>query len=81
MPIREKVIDTFKFFEFTDEKNLALAEKLKGVRAASCHVRRGDYLNDPVYGVCNSQYYVGAVTELNQTVNPDMYCIFSDDIE
>lgn len=81
LPIREKVIDTFKFFEFTDEKNLALAEKLKGVRAASCHVRRGDYLNDPVYGVCNSQYYVGAVTELNQTVNPDMYCIFSDDIE
>ena len=81
LPIRGKVIDTFKFSEFTDEKNLALAEKLKGVRAASCHVRRGDYLNDPVYGVCNSQYYAGAVTELNQTVNPDMYCIFSDDIE
>ena len=81
LPIREKVIQTFAFSDFEDEKNKALAEKLKGVRAASCHLRRGDYLTDPVYGVCNTNYYAMAVTELNQTVNPDLYCVFSDDIE
>ena len=81
LPIREKVIHTFAFSDFEDEKNKALAEKLKGVRAASCHLRRGDYLTDPVYGVCNSNYYENAVKELNEMVNPDMYCIFSDDIE
>lgn len=81
LPIREKVIETFTFSKFTDEKNLALAKKLSGVRAASCHLRRGDYLTDPVYGVCNANYYERAVTELNQAVNPDLYCVFSDDIE
>lgn len=81
LPIRDKIIETFAFSDFTDEKNFALAQKLKGVRAASCHLRRGDYLTDPIYGVCNTNYYARAVTELNQTVNPDLYCVFSDDIE
>lgn len=81
LPIRDKIIETFAFSDFTDEKNLALAQKLKGVRAASCHLRRGDYLTDPIYGVCNTNYYARAVKELNQTVNPDLYCVFSDDIE
>lgn len=81
LPIRDKIIETFAFSDFTDEKNLALAQKLKGVRAASCHLRRGDYLTDPIYGVCNTNYYARAVKELNQTVKPDMYCVFSDDIE
>lgn len=40
-----------------------------------------NYLKDPIYGVCSSDYYIRAITELNQSVNPDMYCIFSDDIE
>ena len=81
LPIRDMVIKAFTFSDFENEKNIALAGKLKSVRAASCHIRRGDYLTDPVYGVCNSYYYEKAVKELNATVNPDMYCIFSDDIE
>lgn len=81
LPVRDKVINAFTFSDFENEKNIALAEKLKSVRAASCHIRRGDYLAEPVYGVCNSYYYEKAVKELNETVNPDMYCIFSDDIE
>ncbi len=81
LPIRDKIIKTFTFSDFADDKNIALAKKLSSVRAASCHVRRGDYLTDSVYGVCNSKYYARAVTELNQTANPDLYCVFSDDIE
>ena len=81
LPIREKIIETFAFPDFNDEKNIALAEKLKRVRAASCHLRRGDYLKDPVYGVCNESYYKRAVDELNRLADPELYCIFSDDIE
>ncbi|MCS2950535.1 alpha-1,2-fucosyltransferase [Bacteroides sp. BFG-638] len=80
LSIRDKVIKAFTFPEFRDEKNKALSDKLKSVKTASCHIRRGDYLKDPIYGVCNSDYYTRAITELNQSVNPDMYCIFSDDI-
>jgi hypothetical protein len=81
LPIRNKIIETFAFPDFEDEKNKALAEKLLGLRAASCHLRRGDYLKDSVYGVCNESYYKKAVEELNKLKNPELYCIFSDDIE
>ena len=50
LPIRDKVIKAYTFPKFQDERNARLAEKLKMTRAVSCHVRRGDYLNDPVYG-------------------------------
>lgn len=81
LPIRNKILKTFSFPDFTDKKNIALANKLYKTKAASCHIRRGDYLNDPVYGVCNSLYYTRALTELIETKTPDLFCIFSDDIE
>lgn len=81
LPIRDKVIKAFAFPEFNDDKNMALMKKLRNVEAASCHLRRGDYLLNPVYGVCNSTYYENAIAELNRTVKPNLYCIFSDDIE
>lgn len=80
LPIRDKVIKAYTFPKFQDERNARLAEKLKMTRAVSCHVRRGDYLNYPVYGVCNSDYYANAIAELENMVAPEMYCIFSDDI-
>lgn len=81
LTIRDKLIRLFTFPDFTDEKNIALSRKLHGVRAASCHIRRGDYLAKAEYDVCNSKYYARAISELSRTVNPDLYCIFSDDIE
>lgn len=80
LPIRDKVIKAYTFPKFQDERNARLAEKLKMTRAVSCHVRRGDYLNDPVYGVCSNDYYANAIAELENMVAPEMYCIFSDDI-
>ena len=81
IPVRDKVIKAFAFPEFNDDKNVALMQKLRNVKAASCHLRRGDYLLNPVYGVCNSNYYEKAIAELNRTVKPDLYCVFSDDIK
>lgn len=80
-PIRDVVLKAYTFPEFEDERDLALARKLKGARAASCHIRRGDYLTDAVYGVCSDKYYENAIAELNRTKNPELYCVFSDDIE
>lgn len=81
LPIREKVLKIFTFPEFNDYKNIELSKKLSQFRAASCHIRRGDYLKDPDYGVCNYNYYIRAIAELKNYVNPDIFCIFSDDIE
>lgn len=81
LSIRNKVLKAYAFPKFRDERNIILSEKLKMTRAASCHVRRGDYLKDPVYGVCNCDYYAKAIAELEYMVVPEMYCVFSDDIE
>lgn len=81
LPIRETVLRVYKFPDFLDERNRILSNKLTTGRAASCHIRRGDYLKDPVYGVCNTRYYLQAIAKLNAIAKPEMYCIFSDDIE
>ena len=78
--IRSEVLDAFRFPDFTDERNRRLAETLKGRNAASCHVRRGDYLKHPVMCVCTPEYYTRAIQRMNAEANPDLYCVFSDDI-
>ena len=79
--IRKKILDTYSFPEFTDDKNLQLAERLKSVNAASCHVRRGDYLKQPNMCLCTPEYYAEAIQKMNELANPELYVIFSDDIE
>lgn len=81
LPIRDKILEAFSFPKFNDNKNIELAELITNKRAVSCHVRRGDYLKDPLYGVCTSEYYVKAIDEINKRVSPELYCVFSDDIK
>lgn len=81
LPIRDKILEVFSFPQFNDKRNIELAELITNKRAVSCHVRRGDYLKDPLYGVCTSEYYVKAIDEINRKVSPDLYCVFSDDVK
>lgn len=79
--IREKILKSFVFPKIEDEQNFELCKMLQNMNSVSCHVRRGDYLNEPNMCVCTPDYYVHAVKKMNELVNPDLYCIFSDDIE
>lgn len=79
--IREKILEAYTFPEFTDERNLQLAERLKNTNAVSCHIRRGDYLKEPAMCVCTPGYYARAITEMYEKVKPELYVIFSDDIQ
>lgn len=79
--IRNKILDTYKFPEFTDERNRQLAEQIKNTNSVSCHIRRGDYLKEPAMCVCTPEYYARAITEMNERVKPELYVIFSDDMQ
>lgn len=81
LPIRNQILKVFSFPQFNDDKNKELAELITNKKTVSCHVRRGDYLKDPLYGVCTSEYYVKAIDEINRKVSPELYCVFSDDIQ
>ena len=50
--IRQVVVNSFSFPEFKDERNTRLSNKLLNCNSLSCHIRRGDYLKEPDYGVC-----------------------------
>ena len=47
----------------------------------SVHIRRGDYVNHPVHGVCDANYYISSMELIKSKKNIDNFLIFSDDIE
>ena len=79
--VRNKILEAYTFPEFTDERNIELADRLKSANSVSCHVRRGDYLKEPNICVCTPNYYARAITEMNERFAPKLYAIFSDDIQ
>jgi len=78
--IKDIILRTYSFPVLNDVRNIELAERLMRKRAVSCHVRRGDYLKDPIMYVCTNNYYERAIKQIKHDANPEIYCIFSDDI-
>ncbi|MEK7607398.1 MAG: alpha-1,2-fucosyltransferase [Patescibacteria group bacterium] len=76
--------------EITSQKplslqNKAILEEIKKVNAVSLHVRRGDYVTDPVavvhHGVCSPEYYKKAIAYIEKNVSNPHFFIFSDDFQ
>lgn len=65
--------------------NAELAREIGDHQAVSLHVRRGDYITDPIthraHGVCDLQYYARAVAYIATRVDAPMFFVFSDDPE
>jgi len=74
---------TFKL-PFNTE-NIELAEQISQVNAVSLHIRRGDYVQNPitnaVHGLCSLDYYQAAIQALAKSVEQPHFFVFSDDIE
>jgi hypothetical protein len=64
-------------------ENTALAEAIDSVNAVSVHVRRGDFVSDPLtnrfHGICSPDYYHRAVDYIIARVGPPHLFVFSDD--
>lgn len=78
--VREQILDAFTFPAFTDKNNVELAEILKTKTSLSCHIRRGDYLLEPEWCVCTSDYYQAAIEWMLNNNSIETLCIFSDDM-
>lgn len=78
---RNKVKEEFTF-PALEGKNLSLFERLKGKTTASIHVRRGDYLNHPLFkDLSDLAYYQRGIRRLNESTDIDIFLIFSNDIK
>jgi hypothetical protein len=75
----------FKTFSFSpSESSQALFNKITGSESISIHVRRGDYVNDPLtkktYNNLAGSYYKQAIKIVTDVVRKPKFFVFSDDI-
>jgi hypothetical protein len=85
----EGFFQSYKYFDDiqevirTDFLPKVLVPKLKsgeGRNTVSIHIRRGDYIGNSTYSICNLQYYLAGINYLSHQVGEDIhYIIFSDD--
>jgi hypothetical protein len=73
----------FTFRNIPEGRNAELATEITDKLSIGIHVRRGDYVKDPVtnayHGVCSTDYYLKALSVLTARY-PDLHCfVFSDD--
>lgn len=64
-------------------KNAEMIDEISACNAVSLHVRRGDYVTNPVahsvHGTCSIDYYRHAVDHLASRIENPIFFLFSDD--
>jgi hypothetical protein len=64
--------------------NLEMARRINSACAVSLHIRRGDYVSNPValayHGLCGSGYYRKAIERIAEAAKAPHFFVFSDDI-
>jgi hypothetical protein len=70
------------FPPFIDSANQAVAEQLRANTrpTVSVHVRRGDYMQNPAFGMCSVEYYERALAYMRQHLTEPLFFVFSDDL-
>lgn len=79
--MKETIWEAFSFPEPVDWRNKEIGALLQASDSVSLHVRRGDYVNHPLFrGICDLDYYKRAIHYMEERVNPQLYCVFSNDM-
>lgn len=79
--IRPRILDAFRFPDFADEQNQQAAALIAKTNSVSIHVRRGDYLTDPLFrGTGTLDYYAAAIRRMKELTQPELFVVFSNDI-
>jgi hypothetical protein len=73
----------FRLKQSFEGKNRHLANLIGSVNAVSLHIRRGDYVENPVtkqfHGSCSPEYYEKAIHHMGSKINDPHFFVFSDD--
>lgn len=78
---KDKIVEAFKFPHISDINNLEILNKIKTQPSAFIHVRRGDYINHPIFGgICTLDYYLNGIEILRKKYEFQQFLIFSNDI-
>ena len=78
----ENIIRDVYEFKNIDEQNMKVARKLHLEDSVSVHIRRGDYLNHPLYErICTEDYYYQAVGMVQGRHPDSSFYVFSNDCD
>jgi hypothetical protein len=81
--IADTIRRDFTVLEDPDPRNQEMADIIRDCEAVSLHVRRGDYVSNPVtnavHGTCTEDYYRRAIRIIEKKVEKPRFFIFSDD--
>lgn len=80
--IRDELKSVFSFKLTLNERNQKiLNDMLSSEECVGLHVRRGDYLNHPLYkDICTYEYYYNAINLIKDKIKRPVFYIFSNDI-
>lgn len=83
--IGEVLRKEFDLKEAPDSGLWELGEEMQRINSVSLHVRRGDYISDPVtnnyHGVLGADYYRLAMKQIQIQTGPTHFYVFSDDLD
>lgn len=78
--IETELRKSFRFISIND-RNISFSKELRTSESVSLHIRRGDYLNNPIYNVCTEEYYKKAIDKILESVGNPFFVVFSDDAD
>lgn len=79
--IEPQLREDFTFKEAAHESAIPILEKIKSTESVCVHVRRTDFIINPINGLYGVDYYDAAEKAILEKVSDPHYFVFSDDIE
>jgi hypothetical protein len=83
--IEEIIRSEFKVKRKPEAENAKMLSKIKEHTSVSIHIRRGDYVTNPVtnkvHGFLGLEYYNRAISHFEKRLTDPVFLVFSDDIE
>lgn len=73
--------EEFIFREAPHENAVKVLEQIRNTESVCVHVRRGDFLLNPLNGLCGLEYFKAGEAIIGSRVSDAVFFVFSDDIE
>ena len=72
--------NSFRFKLDLNSENLKLVDSINSCNSVSIHIRRGDYVGNSVYALCDEFYYKNSIEYLQNQINDLVLFVFSNDM-
>lgn len=79
--IRDILLEDFENAEEMPQEIKNTAMQIEQNESVCVHIRRGDYVNHPQFGVCTEEYYLNAMHRMAERLEHPVFYLFSDNIE